>query len=56
MHMMFNFQVNQHVFYALASGGRHAAGAGARAHPGPPTRPRSGRTSCATTTSSISAG
>ena len=29
MHMMFNFQVNQHLFYALAAARHAAAGQGA---------------------------
>ena len=56
MQMMFNFQVNQHLFYALAAGrqrGRWSKALNA-------TKPRPGdgavgHCSCATTTSSISA-
>ena len=53
MHMMFNFQVNQHLFYALA-----AADARPLIKALEPTRARprrSGAYSFATTTSSISA-
>ena len=56
MHMMFNFWVNQHLFYALATGDVAAAGEGAASDAAAARRPRSGRTSCATTTSSISGG
>ena len=56
MHMMFNFLVNQNVFYALATGdARPLAQALERTRVSERDR-RSGRTSCATTTSSISAG
>ena len=55
MHMMFNFQVNQHLFYALASARRAAAGEGAARRPSRGRRRRSGACSCAITTSSISA-
>ena len=56
MHMMFNFQVNQNLFYALASRRLPARWSRPwrRRARGPP--PRSGACSCATTTSSISAG
>jgi maltose alpha-D-glucosyltransferase / alpha-amylase len=54
MHMMFNFHVNQHLFYALASAdSRSLAKALVETKPRPP--PRNGVTSCATTTNSISA-
>ena len=56
MHMMFNFQVNQHLFYALAAGDTRPAGQGARGDASRGRRPRSGACSCATTTSSTSAG
>ena len=56
MHMMFNFQVNQNLFYALATADSAAAGQGARGDQAAARRPRSGACSCATTTSSISAG
>ena len=55
LHMMFNFWVNQHLFYALASGdARPLAQALTRDREAPAGR-RSGRTSSATTTSSTSA-
>ena len=56
MHMMFNFQVNQNVFYALAAGDARPLAKALEQHPGRGRPRRSGRTSCATTTSSISAG
>ncbi len=55
MHMMFNFQVNQSLFYALASADMKPLVKALNA-----TRPdyatRNGACSCATMTSSISAG
>ena len=55
MHMMFNFQVNQHLFYALASADYAAAGQSAGRRPSRGRPPRNGACSCATTTNSISA-
>ena len=54
MHMMFNFQVNQNLFYALAATDTRPLARRSR----PPRRarpPRSGACFCAITTSSISA-
>ena len=55
MHMMFNFQVNQHLFYALASADTRPLAKALEA-----TKPRPATAqwgcSCAITTSSISAG
>ena len=56
MHMMFNFQVNQNLFYALAAADCAAARQGAEGDQDRGPRPRSGACSCATTTSSTSAG
>ena len=53
--MMFNFWVNQHLFYALASGDARPLAQALRAT-ARSRRPRSGRTSSATTTSSTSGG
>ena len=55
MHMMFNFQVNQHLFYALAAADTRPARQGAEGDASRGRRPRNGACSCATTTSSISA-
>ena len=43
LHLMFNFWVNQHLFYALATARRGAAGEGAARHPRHPGSRRSGR-------------
>ena len=56
MHMMFNFQVNQNLFYALAAARRAAAGQGDGKDQAAAGQRRSGAYSCAITTSSISAG
>ena len=56
MQMMFNFHVNQHLFYALASADYPAAGQGAGGDQTAAGRPRNGACSCATMTNSISAG
>ena len=56
MHMMFNFQVNQNLFYALAAADTPAAGQGDAGDQAAARRPRNGACSCAITTSSISAG
>ena len=56
IHMMFNFFVNQHLFYALASGDVAPLVGGAARPRRSCRRPRSGRSSCAITTNSISAG
>ena len=56
MHMMFNFQVNQHLFYALARADCAAAGESAGRPPSRGRPRRNGACSCAITTSSISAG
>ena len=54
MQMMFNFHVNQHLFYALAAADcRPLAKALKPPSRGPP--PRNGACSCAITTNSISA-
>ena len=55
MHLMFNFWVNQHLFVALASGDARPLAEGAARHGEAAAELRSGRTSCATTTSSTSA-
>ena len=54
IHMMFNFYVNQHLFYALATGDTDAAGRGAARDPAALPGLPSGRSSCATTTNSTS--
>ena len=56
LQMMLNFPVNQRLFYALATGRHPAAGARARSHLRAAARGAVGATSCAATTSSISAG
>ena len=56
MHMMFNFQVNQNLFYALAAARLRARSPRRSRPPGRGRRRRSGACSCATTTSSTSAG
>ena len=56
IHMMFNFFVNQHLFYALASGDIGPLAEALKATRKRSRRPRNGRSSCAITTSSISAG
>ena len=56
MHMMFNFQVNQHLFYALATADTRPLVKGAAKPPSRARPPRNGACSCAITTSSISAG
>ena len=55
MHMMFNFQVNQHLFYALASADARPLAKALDADQAAARDRRSGACSCATTTSSISA-
>ena len=56
MHMMFNFQVNQHLFYALASADTRPLVKAMQATRAAPAPPRNGACSCAITTSSTSAG
>ena len=56
MHMMFNFQVNQHLFYALASADTRPLAKAMQATEDASGQRRSGACSCATMTSSISAG
>ena len=55
MHMMFNFQVNQHLFYALASADTRPLSRRCR-RPSRARRRRNGACSCAITTNSTSAG
>ena len=55
VHMMFNFWVNQHLFCVARDGRCATAGAGAARRRARCRRAHSGRTSCAITTSSISA-
>ena len=55
LQMMFNFQVNQHLFYALASGDTRTADEGAESDQAAPGDGAMGRSSCAITTNSISA-
>ena len=55
MHMMFNFQVNQHLFYALAAADTRPARQGAGGDEAAAGDGAMGRCSCAITTSSISA-
>ena len=56
LQMMLNFPVNQRLFYALATARHRAAGQGARGDAQAARATRSGCSSCAATTSSISAG
>ena len=56
MQLVFNFHVNQHLFLALATGKAQAARARRWRRPASCRRSRSGRCTCATTTSSTSAG
>ena len=56
LQMMLNFPVNQRLFYALATADIAAAVRGAGADARAAARARSGCSSCAATTSSISAG
>ena len=53
LQMMFNFQVNQALFYALATSDDAAADRGAARRPSPGRRPRSGDSFCAITMSWI---
>ena len=55
MHMMFNFQVNQHLFYALASADTRPLDQGDEGDQAAARRRRNGASSCATTMSSTSA-
>ena len=55
LHMMFNFQVNQNLFYALATADSRLW-SGRWPRPSRDPQPRNGAYSCATTTSSISDG
>ena len=56
MHMMFNFQVNQNLFYALAAADCRPLVEALKATDAAARQRRSGASSCATTTSSTSAG
>ena len=56
LHMMFNFQVNQTLFYALASADTRPLVKALEATKPRSGRPRNGACSCATTTSSTSGG
>ena len=56
MQMMFNFQVNQNLFYALAAADHAAARQSAEGDEARDRRRRNGACSCAITTSSTSAG
>ena len=53
MQMMFNFQVNQHLFHALAAADATPLAAAMERHQAETGDRAVGRTSCATTTSSI---
>ena len=56
MHMMFNFQVNQNLFYALAAADCRPADQGAGGDAAAVRKPRNGAIFCAITMNSISAG
>ena len=56
LHMMFNFQVNQNLFYALAAADARPLVEGDEGHQAAPGHRRNGASSCATMTSSTSAG